>query len=139
MEYRFLSYGKEEGIGIVTINRPESLNALTRDVYTELYELFQQIENDPEVRVVIITGSGKKAFVAGSDIAEMQPQNSIEIRGFVDKARKASDRIYSLSKPVIAADNNQGIPVGLVDWKETRLHGLGDGKLGVGREICLRL
>lgn len=105
MEYRFLSYGKEEGIGIVTINRPESLNALNGDVYTELYELFQQIENDPEVRVVIITGSGEKAFVAGSDIAEMQPQNSIEIRGFVDKARKASDRIYTLSKPVIAAIN----------------------------------
>ncbi|MFO7997008.1 MAG: enoyl-CoA hydratase-related protein [Dehalococcoidia bacterium] len=105
MEYRLLSYIKEEGIGIVSINRPQSLNALNGDVYAELYELFQQIENDPEVRVVIITGSGEKAFVAGSDIGEMQPQNSIEIRGFIHKARKASDRIYTLSKPVIAAVN----------------------------------
>jgi len=98
-------YSKEEGIGTVTINRPESLNALNEKVYTELYELFQEIEDDQDVRVVIVTGSGERAFVAGADIPEMQPQNSIEIRSFVDEARKASDRIYTLSKPVIAAVN----------------------------------
>ena len=105
MKYQFLLYTKEEGIGVVAINRPESLNALSGDVYTELYELFQEIENDSDVRVVIITGSGERAFVAGADIADMQPQNSIEIHDFAGKARKASDRIYTLSKPVIAAVN----------------------------------
>jgi enoyl-CoA hydratase len=107
--YHTLLYEKEDGIGIVTINRPASLNALNGEVYTELYELFQEIENDAEVRVVILTGSGEKAFVAGSDIPEMQPQSSLEISGFVEKARMASDRIYTLSKPVIAAINGYAL------------------------------
>ena len=109
MAYHTLLYEKEDGIGIVTINRPASLNALNGEVYTELYELFQEIENDAEVRVVILTGSGEKAFVAGSDITEMQPQNSMEINSFVEKARMASDRIYTLSKPVIAAINGYAL------------------------------
>ena len=105
MKYKFLLYSKEEGIGTVTINRPESLNALNGEVYTELYKIFQEIEDDQDVRVVILTGSGEKAFIAGADIAEMQPQSSVEIRSFIDKGRRASDRIYTLSKPVIAAIN----------------------------------
>ena len=92
-------------MGIVTINRPESLNALNGQVYTELCELFQEIEDDQSVRVVILTGRDERAFIAGADIAEMHPQNSIQIRSFIDKARKASDRIYTMSKPVIAAIN----------------------------------
>jgi enoyl-CoA hydratase len=107
--YNTLLYEKEGGIGIVTINRPESLNALNGEVYTELYELFQGIEDDAEVRVVIITGSGEKAFVSGSDIMEMQPQSSTEINGFAEKCRRASDRIYNLSKPVIAAINGYAL------------------------------
>lgn len=105
MKYSNLLYSQDKGIGIVTINRPESLNTLNRKVYTELYQLFQVIEDDQDVRVVILTGNGEKAFIAGSDVAEMQPQNSVEISGYVDIARKASDQIYSLSKPVIAAVN----------------------------------
>ena len=105
MKYKFLLYSKEEGIGTVTIKRPESLNALNGEVYTELYKIFQEIEDDQDVRVVILTGSGEKAFIAGADIAEMQPQSSVEIRSFIDKGRRASDRIYTLSKPVIAAIN----------------------------------
>jgi enoyl-CoA hydratase len=103
--YNTLLYEKEDGIGIVTINRPASLNALNAEVFTELYELFHEIENDAGVRVVILTGSGEKAFIAGSDILEMQPQSSQEISRFVETVRRASDRIYSMSKPVIAAIN----------------------------------
>ena len=105
MNYNNLLYDKEDGIGIVTINRPKSLNALNGEVYTELYEIFQEIEDDQDVHVVILTGSGERAFVAGADIAEMQPQSSVEIRNFADKIRKAYDRIYTMSKPVIAAIN----------------------------------
>jgi len=107
--YKTLLYEKADGIGIVTLNRPASLNALNGEVFTELYELFQEIEHDAEVRVVIITGSGPKAFVAGSDITEMAPQTSVEINGFVEKVRKASDRIYTLSKPTIAAINGYAL------------------------------
>ena len=103
MTYETLLYEKADGIATVTINRPDSLNALNNQVYADLYDLFGDIERDDEVRVVILTGSGEKAFVAGADISEMAPQSSVEINGFVEAARKASDRIYNLPKPVIAA------------------------------------
>lgn len=105
MEYQYLLFSKEGGIGTVTVNRPDVLNALSHSVYAELYGLFKEIEEDSEVHVVIITGSGEKAFVAGADIATMQPLNSTDVRGFINIARKAFDQIYSLSKPVIAAIN----------------------------------
>ena len=105
MSYNNLLYDKEDGIGIVTINRPESLNALNGEVCTELYKIFQEIEDDQDVRVIILTGSGERAFVAGADIAEMQPRSSLEISSFIDTGRKTFDRIYTLSKPVIAAIN----------------------------------
>ena len=103
MTYETLLYEKADGIATVTINRPESLNALNNQVYSDLNDLFGEIEKDDEVRVVILTGSGEKAFVAGSDITEMAPKSSLEIVPFVEIARLASDRIYNLSKPVIAA------------------------------------
>ena len=105
MSYRYLLYSKEDGIGIVTINRPEVLNALNIDVFVELYELFQEIEDDRDVRVVILTGSGEKAFIAGVDVNEMKDKNSVEVERFINIARKTCDRIYTLNKPVIAAVN----------------------------------
>jgi len=105
LEYRYLLYSKEGGIGTVTVNRPEVLNALSQSVYAELYGLFEEIEEDGKVHVVILTGSGGKAFVAGADIAAMQPLDSTDMRGFIDISRKAFDRIHTLSKPVIAVIN----------------------------------
>ena len=96
-------YEKADGIAKVTLNRPASRNALNSQVYTELYDVFGAIENDSEVRVVVLTGSGEKAFAAGSDVAEMASMNSLGIQKFTGKVRKASDRIYTLSKPTIAA------------------------------------
>jgi len=101
--YRTLLYEKKDGIGIVTLNRPEALNALNSNVYMELYDVFEAIENDDEVRAVILTGSGEKAFAAGSDVAEMQNMDTIAAQKFMATIRKASDRIYSLTKPTIAA------------------------------------
>jgi enoyl-CoA hydratase len=101
--YSTLLYEKKEGIGTVTLNRPASLNALNSQVYAELYDVFEAIENDPEVRVVVLTGSGEKAFAAGTDVVEMQNMNTLDIQKFVAKIRKASDRIYTMTKPTIAA------------------------------------
>ncbi len=105
MSYKHLLYDKEDGIGIVTVNRPEVRNALNIEAYTEFYTLFQEIEDAPDVRVVILTGSGEKAFISGVDISEMKDKNSVEIEDFVAIARRANDRVYTLSKPVIAAIN----------------------------------
>jgi enoyl-CoA hydratase len=101
--YKTLLYEKKDGIGTVTLNRPEALNALNSNVYKELYDVFEKIENDADVRVVVLTGSGEKAFAAGSDVAEMANMDPIAAQKFMATIRKASDRIYSLSKPTIAA------------------------------------
>ncbi len=108
MDYQFLLSQKEEGVALVTVNRPSALNALNATVLEELYHLFLEIESDPSVRVVILTGAGR-AFIAGADIAYMHPQSSVEIRHFVAIARKAADQIYYLNKPVIAAVNGYAL------------------------------
>ncbi len=104
MTYANLLLTREDGIGIVTINRPGVLNALNIEVFTELYTMFTEIENDPDIRVVILTGSGK-AFVAGVDIREMKDNDSVSIERFIKIARRAGDAVYALRKPVIAAIN----------------------------------
>ena len=103
MTYQTLLYEKKDGIGIVTLNRPDKLNALNSTVYNELYNVFIAIEDDPEVRVVVLTGSGEKAFAAGSDVAEMQNMDTLGIQKFMATIRKASDFIYNLTRPTIAA------------------------------------
>lgn len=105
MTYQNLLYEKDNGIAIVTINRPKALNALNTEAFGELYQLFQDIETDLDVRVVIITGSGDKSFIAGTDITSMVNLNPAEARVFASNARKACDLIYNTSKPVIAAVN----------------------------------
>jgi enoyl-CoA hydratase len=109
LSYKYLLFEKDGGIGTVTINRPEVLNSLSTGVFTELYDLFNKIENDADVRVAILTGSTDKAFVAGADIADMQPRNSLNISEFAGIGRKAGDTIYNLSKPVIAAINGYAL------------------------------
>jgi enoyl-CoA hydratase len=105
LEYQTLIYEKSEGIGTVTINRPQSLNALNFEAYRELYGLFLEIEADAEVRAVIMTGCGEKAFVAGTDITSMVNLTPAEAHQFAQHLRKACDLISNSNKPVIAAVN----------------------------------
>ena len=105
MAYQTLLFEKENGIGIVTINRPEALNALNSQAYSELLGLFQEIDNDAEVRAVIITGAGEKSFIAGTDITSMVSLNAAEARKFAANIKITTDYIYNLGKPVIAAVN----------------------------------
>ncbi len=105
MAYQTILFEKDHGIGIVTINRPQVMNALNDLAYAEIYQLFQEIEKDREVKVVIITGSGEKAFVAGTDITYMSKFNTDEARTFSATMKKTCDLIWNLPKPVIAAIN----------------------------------
>jgi enoyl-CoA hydratase len=95
----------EEGILTVTINRPDKLNALNKDVMTDLELAAREIEDNPAVRAVIITGSGQKGFVAGADISEFQGLSAGE---GMDLARRGQDIFFkyeNCSKPVVAAVN----------------------------------
>src|ERR1039458_7512602 len=105
MVYKTLLYERRNAIGYVTVSRPEKLNALNRQVMEELRACFQSLQEDRDVRVVILTGSGEKAFVAGADITEMAQQSAVEGRETSRWGQHVFDLIENLGKPVIAAIN----------------------------------
>lgn len=95
---------KQGHIGILTVSRPEALNALNSATLKELRETAERVERDEDIRVLIVTGEGK-AFVAGADIAEMKDLNAEEGREFGLRGQAAFKAIERLSVPVIAAVN----------------------------------
>jgi enoyl-CoA hydratase len=105
MIYKTLLCDRRNAIGYVTINRPEKLNALNHQVMEELFNCFQAIRDDKEVRVVILTGSGEKAFVAGADIHELALQTPVEGKETSRFGQQVFHLIENLGKPVIAAIN----------------------------------
>ncbi|MCG8400895.1 MAG: enoyl-CoA hydratase-related protein [Firmicutes bacterium] len=96
---------KEGPVAVLTINRPKVLNALNEETLNELDQALEQTRRDNEARVLIITGAGEKAFVAGADIAHMQKLNPLEARDFARLGQGVFSRIENLPKPVIAAIN----------------------------------
>ena len=109
MAFENLLYEKRNGIGYVTVNRPEKLNALNRKTMDELHDCFQEIERDDEVRAVILTGAGEKAFVGGADINELAVQTPVEGKEMSVRGQKVLDLIEHLGKPVIAAVNGYAL------------------------------
>jgi len=105
MAYETILFEMEGPVGILKLNRPQALNALNSKVISELLSLLDQIEKEVMPKVLIITGAGEKAFVAGTDIVEMEKLSSFEAREFAGFARKAIDKIANLNRPVIAAIN----------------------------------
>ena len=88
---------------IITINRPKVLNALSEEVISELSRALEPLENAPEVRGVILTGAGGKAFVAGADIAAMQDMDAERAMVFASEGHAVGEMIANLPMPVIAA------------------------------------
>ncbi len=101
---------KRRKVGIIIFNRPKVLNAMNRQAFVELETGLCEAENDEDLRVIILTGQGEKAFVAGTDILEMHQLTSSQARDFALRAKGAIDRIENLGKPVIAAVN--GVALG---------------------------
>lgn len=109
MAYETLLYEKRDGIGYVTIHRPEKLNALNRKVMSELSACFEQIDKDEEVRAVILRGAGDKSFVAGADVNELAVQSPVQGQETSTRGQKVLDFIENLGKPVIAAVNGYAL------------------------------
>ena len=99
----------KDRIAIVTINRPEKLNALNAAAKRELHDLFVALRQDPSVDVVIITGGGEKAFVAGTDIKELTELDRESGEDFSRRGQEVFDVIEQLGKPVIAAVNGYAL------------------------------
>lgn len=96
---------KENRLGIVTINRPKVLNALNAEVLSELDQMITMLYNEKEIDVVIFTGAGEKAFVAGADISEMKDKSPQESYTFSRQGQILLQRIQELPQPTIAAIN----------------------------------
>lgn len=114
MNYNHLLIETENKIAVVTLNRPQALNALNKELLSELSSFLDEAEKNHEIRVIILTGSGEKSFVAGADIKEFSDFNGQQGELL---AREGQDKVFNkvenLSKPVIAAVNGFALGGGL--------------------------
>jgi enoyl-CoA hydratase len=114
MNYENILTENEEGILQITVNRPSKLNALNKDTIQELHLAFKDAESDPDVKVIILTGSGEKAFVAGADISEFSDYSAKEGKQLAAEGQaKLFDYVANFPKPVIAAVNGFALGGGL--------------------------
>jgi enoyl-CoA hydratase len=105
MNYQTLNLEFNNKIATITINRPDKLNALNSIVMSELWQCFMDLKKNEEVYVVILTGSGQKAFVAGADISELNKLNMYAAKDLSEMGHTVFNLIENLNKPVIAAVN----------------------------------
>ena len=109
MSTQNLTVETKDRIARVTVNRPEKLNALNRATLEEMDRTFASLGADDQVGVVILTGSGTKAFIAGADINELAEQTPVEGREYARFGQRVFTRIETLGKPVLAAINGYAL------------------------------
>ncbi len=114
MEYNNLLLQIEDKIAVLTINRPKQLNALNKETIAELHQALEQMKSNPDVRVVVLTGSGEKSFVAGADIKEFADFSVTEGTELAAQGQSTLfDYVENYTKPVIAAVNGFALGGGL--------------------------
>ncbi len=109
MNFETLLYDVEDDVALVTLNRPDKLNALSREVLDELERCFVTVSKDDAVQGVVLTGTGTKAFAAGADVAQFRSMTAMEGHRFALRGQAVFNRIESLRKPVIAAVNGYAL------------------------------
>src|SRR5688500_4807432 len=103
-EYETIKLERRGSVAVVTINRPDKLNALNKQVHIDGVALLDELRSDDSVRVVVLTGAGEKAFIAGADISEFEGQTPVTQRDLFNE-RTLFNTIDSFPKPVIAMIN----------------------------------
>jgi len=109
MSYNNILFTVEEGVATITFNRPKALNAMNSETMTELLSAATVCKNDANIKVLILTGAGEKAFVAGADIAEMRDLRAAEAVTFMEKGSETLRFLETLPKPSIAAVNGYAL------------------------------
>lgn len=109
MALETVTYEKMNNVGVIKINRPKQLNALNKKVLEELDAVLDAVDSDRDLRCLVLTGSGDKAFVAGADIVEMSEMDGDTAREFAKKGQAISRRLEILKMPVIAAVNGYAL------------------------------
>src|ERR1700739_4152563 len=105
MSYENILLEKKNAIAYVTVNRPKVLNALNMATMEELRAAFHDIKNDAAVRVVIFTGSGEKAFIAGAEITQLAKSEAVSVKEYTHRGQNVLNLIENLGKPAIACIN----------------------------------
>jgi len=113
MEFEHIIYEKGEGIATITLNRPDALNAFSKEVVEEVLQALEDVKADENVRVAVLTGAGEKAFSAGADIKAMKGMNALRARELSLMGQELCYEIENLEKPVIAAINGYALGGGL--------------------------
>ncbi len=113
MDYQYLLVDTTARVATITINRPDALNALNRALLIELDQAFADLAEDRNTRVIVLTGAGPKAFVAGADINEISSLDPIQAHAFAAQGQRIFSRIEHTPKPVIAAINGFALGGGL--------------------------
>ncbi len=139
MAYQNIIFEKDAGIATITFNRPKLLNALNSELLEEFRKAISTVLQDEEIRVLILTGTGDKAFVAGADINEIASCNTLEAKMFARKGQEIIGSLESLPIPVIAAVNGYALGGGcemalacdFIYAAETAMFGLPEIKLGI--------
>jgi enoyl-CoA hydratase len=105
MDYKNILFTVEDGVALLTFNRPKALNAMNSETMCELKDAIGKCQCDAEIKVLVLTGAGDKAFVAGADIAQMQNFRPQETITFMELGHETLRQMETMAKPVIAAVN----------------------------------
>ncbi len=139
MEFKNIILEYKEGMGILKVNRPHVMNALNLDTLDEISIAIKKLEDNKEVKVIVITGAGEKAFVAGADISAMNKMTADDADEFASQGHRCMSEIENCTKPVIAAVNGFALGGGtelalacdFIYASENAKFGLPEVKLGI--------